>query len=59
MIIRENSFNYCQLNLDNCISKQDNKIVITQEYHQHYQAILHERMLQAAVRLSSVLAQAL
>ena len=59
MLIREEGFNYCQLSADDCLSKQSDKIVITEAYHQHYQAILHERMLQAAVRLSSLLGQAL
>lgn len=58
-LIREKSFNYCQLKENNCLSKQNDKIVITKAYHQHYQNILHERMLQAAVRLSSLLTEAL
>lgn len=58
-LIREKEFNYCQLSADNCLSKQNDKVVITEAYHQHYQAILHKRMLQAAVRLSSLLSQAL
>ena len=58
-LIREKSFNYCQLKENNCLSKQNDKIVITKAYHQHYQNMLHERMLQAAVRLSSLLTEAL
>lgn len=58
-IIREQEFNYCQLNGNYCESKHNVNIVITKEYHQHYQPILHERMLQAAVRLSSLLTKAL
>lgn len=54
-LIREEKFNYCQLNEIHCESKQNEKITITKEYHQHYQKILKERMLQAAVRLSSIL----
>ncbi len=58
-IIREEKFNYCQLNETSCESKQNEKITITKEYHQHYQVILHKRMLQAAVRLFSILEKTL
>lgn len=54
-IIRAKAFNYCQIDGDNCLAKDHEKITITTAYHQHYQAILHERILQAAFRLSAIL----
>ncbi|MEW6992187.1 S1/P1 nuclease [Colwelliaceae bacterium 6441] len=58
-LIREQRFNYCDLNESTCLTKQHQKIMITEAYHQHYQVVLHQRILQAAVRLSSLLRETL
>lgn len=59
MIIRDDAFNYCQIKGKNCAAMDHKKVLITPAYHQHYQTILHKRILQAAVRLSAKLNQLL
>jgi len=58
-LVREHSFNYCQLDANNCKSNADKKIVLSDDYHQKYQAVLQQRILQAAVRLAHLLSTTL
>lgn len=58
-LVREHSFNYCQLDGNHCISTEDKKITLSKDYHQQYQEVLQQRILQAAVRLSHVLSTTL
>ena len=58
-IIRGEAFSYCQIKGDNCSAMDHKKVTISKAYHQNYQTILHERILQAAVRLSAILNKSL
>ena len=54
-INRDETFNYCYLEESTCKSTQNEKIIITKDYHLKYQKIIHQRILKAAVRLANVL----
>ncbi len=58
-LIREDSFHYCHQQAQQCLSNSPQEIKISEEYHQHYQTVLHQRIMQAAVRLSHLLSQSL
>ena len=51
-LIRQEDFNYCQMQGDRCDPLAKAPIKITQAYHDKYREVLKQRILQAAVRLS-------
>ncbi|GLX78935.1 hypothetical protein tinsulaeT_22750 [Thalassotalea insulae] len=54
-IVRSDALQYCHNSGEVCQSNQDQTIKLTNDYHLKYQALLKQRMMQAAVRLSEVL----
>jgi len=58
-IIRTSKFHYCQIKEQKCEAQSKEIITLTQAYHLEYQQVLHQRMLQASVRLTNLIMQAL
>jgi len=59
-LIREASFKYCKMNKQGSCNKLSAKVIhLPESYVVHYQPILEQRILQAAVRLNGLLAAAL
>lgn len=56
-LVRDAKLQYCHQQAKQCLSNQDHSITITCAYHQQFQAVLTQRILQAAVRLSDLLHQ--
>ncbi|WP_448569397.1 S1/P1 nuclease [Thalassotalea ganghwensis] len=54
-LVRSQRFQYCTLAGEFCKSKDEQAIVITEGYHQHYQDVLLKRIHLAAQRLSNIL----
>jgi len=54
-LVKEASFNYCQLNLQGSCEKTADKIKLPANYLQQYQSVMEQRLLQAAQRLTKIL----
>ncbi len=54
-IVRNDALQYCHNSGKLCQSNQDSTITLSDDYHQKYQALLKQRIMQAAVRLSEML----
>ena len=58
-LIRQEKFGYCQLNGKYCQIANNKPMVITEDYHNHYQQVLLKRIQLAAQRLATLLNDAL
>ncbi|WP_448549602.1 S1/P1 nuclease [Thalassotalea fusca] len=54
-LVRQATFNYCEVSQAVCNEITNQPIVINEKYHAHYQQILKQRIMQASVRLAHIL----
>jgi len=58
-LVRQVDFKYCEISKASCNVTNKQPIVIDEKYHQHYQKVLLQRIMQASVRLAHLLRTAL
>jgi len=58
-IVKNANFNYCKINAQGNCQKSVDKIKLPVDYLKHYQPVIEQRLLQAAQRLTKILAATL